>query len=341
MRADIAAGGARRDLALAKISLGSLVMATSADLAQQGLITGGGPTDPRLRAAMRRTGWQPYSIKTADGYVSYVRTDPIGGMLGIAADMSEIMGQLDSADAEDIAAAGVMAISQNIVSKTYMSGVADLMEVFASVSPEAGASAGEAYIRRLFGTLVPAGVAQYTRTNDPALRHVDSMLDQLRSRIPGYSEDLPPRLNLWGDPIVLSGGVGPDIMSPLWKSPLRDSPVDEEIIRLDAPISMPQRNISGVELNPAEYNRYVALAGNDMKDPVTGLGARETLEALISGEHPLAMQYAVATDGPDGGKAMIIRRTIQAFRDAARAHLIQEMPELQEAIRKKQGALVQ
>jgi len=56
---------ARRDLALAKLSLGSLTMAALATFAAQGYITGGGPTDPDLKQLKRQTsgtGWQPYSI---------------------------------------------------------------------------------------------------------------------------------------------------------------------------------------------------------------------------------------------------------------------------------------
>lgn len=335
IRAEIAAGGARRDIALARISTGSLVMAVAANMADSGLVTGNGPTDSRIRSAMRRTGWQPYSILVGDKYVSYSRTDPVGATLGIAADLSEILGQLDQADAEEVTAATIMAVSQNVISKTYMQGIADVFEVFANVSPDIGASRGKQFVQRLAGTVIPAGVAQATRVLDPTLRQADSIVQKIRSRVPGYSEDLPPRLNLWGDPIVLHGGVGPDIMSPLWESPLRDSPADEEMIRLQVPISMPTRSIRGVELEQLEYNRYVELAGNGLKDPATGKGARETLEALLDGSHALSAQYQDASDGPDGGKALIIRQIIQTFREAARSQVIEEFPDLRDAIVRK------
>lgn len=63
VRADIAAGGARRDIALARITTGSLLIATAADMAMSGIVTGRGPSDRRERQAMERGGWQPYSIK--------------------------------------------------------------------------------------------------------------------------------------------------------------------------------------------------------------------------------------------------------------------------------------
>ena len=331
-RADLMAGGARRDLALARMGLGSMVMAAAADMSMSGILSGGGPTDARLRSALRRTGWQPYSIRVGDQWVSYNRLDPIGATLGIGADLAEILGQAERVDGEAAAAAAVMAVSQNIVSKTYMSGIADVMEVFASVSPELGASRGEEWLKRLGGSVVPAGAAQLTRVLDPTLRQTQGIVDQIRSRVPGYSEDLPPRLNLWGDPILLTGGVGPDIMSPLWTSPVRQSPVDDEIVANGAGIRMPGRVIGDVELTPEQYNRYVELAGNELKDPSTGLGARETLEAIIAGKHSLSSEYQSAQPGPDGGKALIIGEVVTKFRQAARAKMIEEDAELRNAV---------
>jgi hypothetical protein len=333
VRDDIAAGGARRDLALARISAGSLIMAVSAELSGQGLITGGGPTDPAMRAALRRTGWQPYSIKVGDTYHSFNRLDPLGMTLGLAADITEILGQVEDADAETLGAAGVMAVRNNLVSKTYLNGIADLVEIFASVSPELGANKAEQWLRRMAGTVVPAAAATVERVVDPTLREVDSVVQSIRSRVPGYSDELPPRRNIWGEPIVLQGGLGPDIMSPIYTTEAdAGTPIDAEIVEHQVPIRMPARAMEGVDLTQQEYDALVRLAGNELKDPSTGLGARETLDAIVSGNHALSDAYANATGGPDGGKALIIRQTVNAFREMARHQIQQDFPELRAAI---------
>ena len=46
--------------------------------ANQGLITGRGPEDTKERAVLRETGWQEYSIKVGDQYISYQRFEPFG-----------------------------------------------------------------------------------------------------------------------------------------------------------------------------------------------------------------------------------------------------------------------
>lgn len=320
-RADVAAGGARRDLALARMSLGSLVMMGVADLTMTGQITGGGPTDPGLRANLRRTGWQPYSFHIGDKYYAYNRLDPTGATIGIAADMAEIMGQLGEVEANEIAAAGVMAVSKNVVNKTYMSGIADTMEVFSDPDRY-----GPAYVQRFAGSTVPAGVAHVERIMDPTLRDARTAVDLMRSRVPGYSKDLPARKNLWGDPILLGGGLGPDIVSPIYTSKDVSSPIDQVMIDNQISVRMPAREIDGVELTTEEYSRYVELAGAP---------ARDALNQLVTGESPMSGMYERGTDGPDGTKATVIKSIIYSFRQAARAKMLLEFPDLRAVIDEK------
>ncbi len=44
-------------------------------------ITGGGPLDENQKKALMATGWQPYSFKVGDKYISYQRLDPLGMMV--------------------------------------------------------------------------------------------------------------------------------------------------------------------------------------------------------------------------------------------------------------------
>lgn len=342
IRSDIAAGGARRDLALARMGLGTMTMAVAADLTAAGHLTGGGPEDNTMRQALRNTGWQPYSVKIGDTYYSYNRLDPLGMMLGLAADTSEITGQvygdLGEGDADNLAAAAVMSLAKNVTSKTWLTGVSNLVE--AVDDPD---RYGTRFLQRLGGSLIPTGIAQVNRTfADDTLRDThgldlwQSVINEAKSRLPGYSKELPPRTNMWGEPIVLGGGLGPDIASPIYSSEQKASPVDEEIVRLGVPLTMPRRQVGGVELTATEYHRYVELAGNGFKDPGTGLGLKDTLAVIIAGKHPMAGTYRMATDGPEGGKAQIISRVVMAYRQAAQQTLLNETPELRELVDQRQ-----
>lgn len=318
VRADIMAGGPARDLALARIALGSLVMAVVTTMAAEGKITGRGPEDPYMRKTLRRMGWQPYSIKVGGTYYSYARLEPLGALFGLAADAAEIIGQLDELNANKLGVAILMSISRNMTSKTYLRGISEFMNAYSD--PDRYMND---YIQRLVASAVPAGVAQIERITDPVYRDAHSILEEMRSRIPGYSKDLPPRRNLWGRPIVLGGGLGPDIMSPIYTSEEKIEPVDQVILDNEIHVSMPGHTIHGVPLTPQEYSRFVELAGNELKDPATGLGCLEYLNQLVK-----TPEFKAMSDGPDGMKAKTIKNVIEAYREMARERMLEESPDL-------------
>ena len=320
-REEIAAGGARRDLALGKLISGSMLMAVSADLALSGHITGAGPTDPKMRNILRATGWQPYSLKVGDKYYAYNRLDPVGALLGLAADVSEIAGQTTEADATELATAAAISVAQNMASKTYLSGVSDFFDAFfsASTDPESSNHKLNRYLQRMVGSIVPANIANIERVMSPEMSATYGYIDRIKSRLPGYSDDLPPRRNIFGDPIVLEGGIGPDIMSPIYTSTAKDDPVADEMVRQQVSIGMPRRVIKNVELDAQQYDRYILL--------YSGIEAEYSLKERLSIMFD-SREYKNASDGPEGGKALMIKSVFTAYRDMAQAQMLAEDDQL-------------
>ena len=280
VRADMAAGGARRDMALAKISMGSMTMATVGALAAAGHITGGGPSDTALRSHMMNQGWQPYSLKVGDKYYAYGRLEPIGLILGLAADAVDIMGEAEDMDASELAAVISVAAAKNVTSKTWLRGLSDV--VAALEDPD---RYGEKYLQRFAGSAVPSVVAQVERTMNPEMSEVRSYVDALKARTPGFSKDLPTRRNLWGEKITFNGALGPDIISPIFTSSVKDSPIDAELVKLKAPVRMPQRKqtFEGVPLNltPQEYEEFIVRM-NDVKLEDTNKTLKKSLNELVT-----------------------------------------------------------
>jgi len=120
---------------------------------------------------------------------------------------------------------------------------------------------------------VPSILAQTTRTVDPVLRDTRSFLKRIKSRIPGWSETLEARRNLWGERIILSGGLGPDIISPIYSSESKNDPVANELVRLKHHPSLPQRTLSGTEIPDNLYWQFVEDAGKP---------AHQVLEILVT-----------------------------------------------------------
>jgi len=346
-RAAVSAGGARRDLALAQMGLGTMAMLSFADATMSGQISGRGPVETGQRQALQRTGWQPYSIKVGDKWYAYNRLDPIGSLLGMSADATETLMNaqheaLDDSDTEKLAVAASVAFAGNIVNKTYLSGLSSVIEALNDPTRSA-----ESWAQRLVGSVVPAGVAGIERATDPKVQEVNSMIDAIRARTPGLSDKLPVRRNLWGDPISYESGKGAtfDFLTPVRTSGAKAEPIDQEIVRQGFNIVMPSRRteFDGVPMDlsqyPGAYSRYLQLAGNELKHPAWNMGAKDLLNAIVTGKHPLSQIYNLRTDGPDGGKDTFIREKIADYRQRARKELLKEFPDLRRDVEAKKDRL--
>lgn len=331
-RDDVAAGGARRDLALARTATGSAIMALAADYAASGQISGRGPADVGRREALMRQGWQPYSVRIDDVWYSYNRLDPLGMTMGFAADVTETMrrGEIQPEDMDEwqeMMAGGIAAVSQTVMSKTYLRGAADLVQVLSDPKRY-----GESYVNRQIGTVVPALANTLKRAVDPVQREVNTPLDAMLARLPGLSERLQPRRDLWGREVHADElyGQGYDLLAPVAASAVKDSPIDAELSRLGLGVERipKQTDFDGVPVNlkhhPAAYDALVRKAGNEMVlDTGAGpMGLRDTLDAMVTGGHPLAGVYMMLSDGPDGMKVAKIRETVALFRDAAKRDVL-------------------
>lgn len=356
-RANIAAGGARRDLALAQYGLGSMISLAAADLTINGLMRALGPPEVGQKQAQAREGEVPFSFKAGDRWTSYYGVHPLGTVLGLAASTAEVFMNsqhelVDDADTEKIAAGVALAIAANVTNQSFMTGAANFFATMHDGSSGTAGGAGEKALQREVGTLIPGASAAAVRATDPYVREVYSMLDEFKSRIPGLSKDLPPKRDLWGEPVTRSSGMGRgadmafQIFSPVQSKEAKHEPIDDEILRLGANITTPTRMQSfgkspGARIDmaqyPQAYSRLLELAGNELKSPAWGKGAKDMLNDLVTGRSPLSAVYNIHSDGPEGGKEMMIRSILNQYRDLAKKQVLSEFPKLRDAVEQKQA----
>lgn len=288
VRADIMAGGAQRDLALARMSLGSIVMAAMGAMAASGKVTGGGPSNPNDFATWRRLN-QPYSIKIGDTSLSYSRIEPMGMLFGLAADFTQIAGLAGEElqpEVEELGVAIVGAISKNITSRTWLRGLSEAIQAMSDPDRY-----GNKYIQNFAKSLVPTGLAQVERTLNPELEAVYSIMDSIKSRIPGLSKDLPRRRDLWGEPI--STAISDDrgwaetvysAISPIYIAREHGSPIDDELLKEKIHINKPQRTQSfegiKLELTPHQYDDFIVWM-NEVSLDSTGKNLKDSLNNMV------------------------------------------------------------
>jgi hypothetical protein len=332
-REDFMAGGVRQSKAIGQWAVGGLVYSTVATYALEGRITGGGPSNPDQRKNLQASGWQPYSI-VVNGpngekqYIQYARLDPIGMLMGLAADFVDAGKEMDEQTQSQTAAALVMAIAKNVTSKTYLTGVSDLIDTLQD--PDRNA---QRYVARFAASFVPNALNQVKQ--DPAMRESREILDAIRAKVPGLSESVAPRRNVLGDVVPATDFLGPNFLSPFAYSKSLPEDVTSEIARLRHGFKMPQEKLMGVSLRDFKdakgqdaYDRLMELVSTSKLGNKT---LRENLERLIQ-----SPGYQRLPDQGDGveptGRIERISQYLDISRAQAMAKLRKERPEVHQAL---------
>jgi hypothetical protein len=331
-RAAMREGGPRRDLALARVSMGTLTVGGAALAAGSGVITGGGPQDPKARAVLEATGWQPYSIAATDpftgkvSYHSYARGEPLAYVIGATADAVEMLAYADYDDElkseseqfNTLAAAVVAGVSNNTMSKTFMQGVMDFSEMLGDPKRYA-----KGWVSGMAGAMVPYSSFRrdMSRIQDPYIREAWTLADKIRvsSGIPGYSEGAPPRRDFFGQPIRHKGGSLLGVLSPFPDSDAKTEPVVNEIERVmtatrEVPITMPGRRVEGMLLDAKQYDHLVRIsrsepifAGATFKDRL-----RETMDSGIyrdaTDDYKIVLLKQIQGEADKVGRALLEQR---------------------------------
>jgi hypothetical protein len=340
VRAEIKEGGAASDLAIAKMSLGGMVMATFCLLAAHGVIIGSGPKNPRERERLMETGWKPRSIRLGDTYYEYGRFGVFGTLLQMSADAVKYWDQIPAGRIDSFVASMVLAFSDSMTDKYFLRGIGEVIQTIRDTT----SGRADRYFRRLSTTLIPNVLKQVEQVVDPRILDRESWLQEWQAAFPWLSDEVPAKINLWGEDVVKEQwGYWLDLILPVGKGSKYESLVRDEIANNQMAINMPPRAIEGrrppqglvpmrdpsaaegVELTQEEYRDFVRLAAGL---PVE-IGGREfrvdhmTLEERL-GRLMESSAYQEATMGPGGMRERLTIDIIYTYREAARKIMLGE-----------------
>lgn len=217
-REDFAAGGARRDIAIARTVYGSALMAYYwANSGEEGTIEGRGPSDYKKRQALESTGWRQNSVEEGttafDATALNLSTNPLDLQNNIAANVASIREAWEKgADEKDIAArlgSVSLALMQVLGSQSYAENLGQYMGLFSEGSEAQSETAAANFFGGMASSFVPAAVRQLNQqVLDPTKRDTrgdksfgDRVEGRIKSGIPGLSEDLPIKYDFLGDEI--------------------------------------------------------------------------------------------------------------------------------------------
>jgi hypothetical protein len=261
---DFSAGGARRDIAIARQIIGAGVATLAYGYVKDGTITGGGTyLTAEQKNAKIAAGWQPYSIRVGGKYYSYSRFDPMARIAAVAADAAEIHDHLDADDKANLPAMVGAAFGNALVSQTYLASINGMIQALQDPYRH-----GPQYFDSFIGSWIPAFMGQSASEVDPYARRIDSVFDMIQSKIPELRQNLLPKINpLTGEPAENTSDI-----TPVNVSNISTDPVLSEAARLGvgvhkAPksIELPalhDREIGKVVLTPEQQNIFQQASGH-------------------------------------------------------------------------------
>lgn len=267
-----AAKGADKAMVKGQAAVGTAASYYFAQRALEGRLTGAAPKKEAERKKFYAEGKRPYAIKVGNRWVEYRRMEPFATPIGLIADSYRLWREKDLADAKigEIAAEAGNLFAKNAVEKTFMQGLNNLVN--AMEDPE---RYGERFISSFASAAVPfsGAVRAAANASDDTVRDPQTLIENVKTGIPGLSQTVQPKLDPYGEPAKKSGGILERTLSPMESSKESDDPVTKELSRLNVAVPPTGRSQEGVKLTDKEYFEFTQRKGRKV---------REGLERLIN-----------------------------------------------------------
>jgi hypothetical protein len=331
--ADLAEGGEKAARAQGRLAVGSLMWVNAMYLANEGWITGAGPSDPEARAKLMQTGWRPYSVAVPIGdgkryYFPIQRLDPFSWIFGMAADYHAESEELEKKGLNEKLALGMtVRLAQKFEDLTYLRGLTQAMALFRQQAGESGNNF-KRYAQQRIQSYVPSGLQIFRTDND--VKILRDWFDGLTGRLPfGANEGIEARRDIFGEKLV-----GASNWNAFAGSSRQNDPVREELawLAINSPearfpvpgdkITMPGV-VDGLDLS--EYKNSKGQTAADRRRELMGaeLGGKTLYEAI--GDVIKSKEYQDAKSGMAKGDPKftsylavdMIKRTIHRYEQAA------------------------
>ena len=241
----------------------------------------------------------PGSVRYGSGdyrdkvFLSYQGLEPLGALMAISADYVDyVKYEQDDSRINAFVGGAAFGLANYIMEHPFLTGVGNIAGLIGSGVPNTRQKIVET-INFMTQTATTVGLTvadpffrplrQVTQVTDPYMRDyqinpnapagMKGLLDGLnkwKAQTPGLSDDLPPKLNIWSEPIEHEYA-----WSPLRLKEGKRRKSDQALIQLGVNVAMPGRDISGVDpdtqitgktkLEAAEYNELLRIANQELK----------------------------------------------------------------------------
>ena len=293
---------------LSRMSTGVMMVGTGTMLAMEGLITGSEEANYKKAINRSMVNHKAHSlrIEAEDGSVinyDYSRLEPYASFLQWSADLVKILGSSNPEENEDIVYEIAHSIQDNIVSDTWVPGLAALTELLTTrYKDEAqGRKALERFVNKISSGFTPSILREIESVSDNrvaqsrggelnfaddkfakyggALRgkqNIDKIIAKMLSNLPGHSKNSIAKLDRWGTVMLKNGDITDltplEYITPFTAYRKKYDKVDERLDALEIEIGDPSESLQiegfdePVRLSKKQYEQLVLISTKDLSE---------------------------------------------------------------------------
>jgi hypothetical protein len=223
----------------------------------------------------------------------------------------------------------LVAMAKNLTDKTYLTGMTRVSNALSNPDRFMGS-----WARSTVGSFIPNVLSQANRSIDDEHKDIRTMLDTIKSRLPFYSKDAPPRRNLFGEVVTKQGAWGPDFISPFDYSETTSDVLKKELAQIGHGFSSPRSEKNGVELRAymndsgqSAYDRWLELHGSVK---LNGKTFRQTLTHLLRSRDYKRLPYEAIEGLENSPRVREINRILSKYRAKAFSQMLREFPDVRQ-----------
>lgn len=211
--------------AIGEAGTGSALIYLGVKLAQNGLLSGSYPTDPKEQARWKAQGVQPNSVKLGGKWYSMNYFGPLGLLFGAGSRVHDVK-QAGGGVAQQTGTA-IVGGAQDTLGQSFVQGVSGLSDAIKDPKRY-----GSSYAQSLAGSAVPTLSNDIGTATDQNQREVNNPGQAIVARIPGARQSLPAKQDVYGNPLAAKTSPINALLNPFRPSNALSNKVTSEVERL-------------------------------------------------------------------------------------------------------------
>lgn len=332
-------GGPERAEALGRMAVGTMTMTALWEIIGTD-VDGDAPRNDQDAAHWRMNGHKEYTWKVGDRHIPLDAFGQFAPAMKALADTMTAMAQISyvtDPDADDkvmeLAGTFVTELAEQFLDSHWVSSLSPFIEALNRFKNDDKNSwePVQVFAGRMAANFVPfsGAVNQANKSlSDPYIHDLRGMKTELfaytKARIVGLSDELPVKIDLWGNPMRYDAWQNPDLVDPISGK----DEVYEAMKAVGTHIPISRREKHGVTMTPEEYQRFMVLSGQ-------GVGNLPPLRDKLQ----QVMQSRVYNSFVhNSAKAAMLENVIQTYREAAGDFMAAYDPDFSERVKESMKA---